>query len=85
MTRPDLSYALSVLNKYCVNPSSDHFNAVKRIFRYIKGTVTLGITLGNGRALPASMEGGQDHGVPSDTRSGKALACLGSPRDSPSS
>jgi hypothetical protein len=46
MTRPDLSYALSVLNKYCTNPGKEHFAAVKRGLRYIKGTLDKGITLG---------------------------------------
>ena len=31
MTRPDLSYALSVLNKYYINPEKEHFAGAKRV------------------------------------------------------
>ena len=51
MTRPDLSYALSVLNKYCTNPGKEHFAGVKRVLRYIKGTLDKGITLGGSEDL----------------------------------
>ena len=42
-TRPDLAAALSSVNQYCVNPGQQHWTAVKRIMRYIRGTESLGI------------------------------------------
>jgi hypothetical protein len=51
MTRPDLSYALSVLNKYYTNPGKEHFAGAKRVLRYIKGTLDKGITLGRSEDL----------------------------------
>ena len=42
-SRPDISFAVSNVAKYCTNPSKMHWQAVKRIFRYLKGTVKLGI------------------------------------------
>ena len=45
-TRPDIAYAVSMVSKYCINPNSDHWMAVKRIFRYLAGTGGLGITYG---------------------------------------
>ena len=43
-TRPDIAYAVSNVSKFCSNPTTKHWTAVKRIFRYLKGTVGLGIS-----------------------------------------
>ncbi|XP_058222672.1 secreted RxLR effector protein 161-like [Rhododendron vialii] len=37
-TRPDISYAVSVVSRYQSNPGEPHWAAVKRILRYIHGT-----------------------------------------------
>ena len=37
-TRPDISYAVSVTNRYQSNPGNDHWMAVKHILKYLKGT-----------------------------------------------
>lgn len=42
-TRPDITFAVCNVAKYCSNPSVKHWVAVKRIFRYLKGTIDLGI------------------------------------------
>ena len=42
-TRPDLAAALSSINQYSSNPSQEHWKAVKRVFRYIKGTLDYGL------------------------------------------
>ena len=42
-TRPDINYAVCNVAKYCSNPTTRHWCAVKRIFRYIKGTCDMGI------------------------------------------
>ena len=39
-TRPDLSYAVNLLH----NPGKTHWNALKHILAYIKGTIRYGIT-----------------------------------------
>jgi len=43
-TRPDIAYAVNWLAAYTANPSFDHYNAAKRVLRYIKGTRNYGIT-----------------------------------------
>jgi hypothetical protein len=43
-TRPDLAHAVSVVSKYMANPGKSHWDAVKWIFRYLKGTTNYGIT-----------------------------------------
>ena len=40
-TRPDIDAAVNMLSQYSSNPSEEHWMAVKRIFRYIKGTLIL--------------------------------------------
>jgi hypothetical protein len=40
-TRPDLAFAVSVVNRFLHNPGRKHWNAVKRILRYLKGTTHL--------------------------------------------
>lgn len=42
-TRPDICYALSVLSKYTSAPRAAHWSAVKRVFRYLKGTADHGL------------------------------------------
>ncbi|XP_055854637.1 uncharacterized protein LOC129918242 [Episyrphus balteatus] len=39
VTRPDLSFPVSCLSRYNQNPGKSHWNAIKRIFRYLKGTI----------------------------------------------
>ncbi|XP_059306417.1 secreted RxLR effector protein 161-like [Lycium ferocissimum] len=38
-TRPDICYTVGLASRYQSNPGRDHWKAVKRIFRYLKGTV----------------------------------------------
>lgn len=39
-TRPDISYAVHTVSKFNANPGKQHWEAVKRIMRYLKGTST---------------------------------------------
>ena len=43
-TRPDISFAVGKTARYSSNPSSTHWSAVKRIMRYLNGTIHLGLT-----------------------------------------
>ncbi|XP_055904350.1 uncharacterized protein LOC129940122 [Eupeodes corollae] len=38
-TRPDIAHAVGVVSKYLSNPGHAHWKAVKRIMRYLKGTI----------------------------------------------
>ena len=46
-TRPDLAHAVSQVCKYMSKPGRRHWEAVKWIFRYLKGTVGHGIIFGS--------------------------------------
>ena len=42
-TRPDLAAAVGILSKYMSKPGKDHWTGVKRILRYIQGTLNYGL------------------------------------------
>ncbi|XP_024178219.2 uncharacterized protein LOC112184178 [Rosa chinensis] len=42
-SRPDISYSVGVCARFQANPKESHLEAVKRIIRYISGTVDCGI------------------------------------------
>lgn len=42
-TRPDIAYAVGVLCRFTSNPSIEHWYAIKRVMRYLKRTMNLGI------------------------------------------
>ena len=42
-TRPDITYAVSCVAKFCAKPTRQHWSAVKRIMRYLIGTVNFGL------------------------------------------
>ena len=44
-TRPDIFQAIAVLSRYSAKYDSSHFKALKRILRYLKGTIDYGIVL----------------------------------------
>ena len=49
MTRPDISYAVGQVSRYCQNPNQQHWDAVTQIFAYLNGTIDYGIWLGGNR------------------------------------
>ena len=42
-TRPDIAFAVSNVAKFCSRPTKEHWTAVKRIMRYLKGTTSYGL------------------------------------------
>ncbi|KAJ0754054.1 putative RNA-directed DNA polymerase [Helianthus annuus] len=46
-TRPDIAHAVGVVSRFLSNPGKKHWEAVKWIFRYLRGSSKLGITFGN--------------------------------------
>lgn len=45
ITRPDLSYVVNLISKFLHAPTDDHFLVVKRILRYVKGTIHFGLKI----------------------------------------
>lgn len=46
LTRPDIAFAVGVLVRFNSNPGLKHWKAVKRVFRYLKGTIDLQLEYG---------------------------------------
>ncbi|GLB46012.1 putative integrase core domain containing protein [Lyophyllum shimeji] len=42
-TRPDITFAVQHLSQFSQHPAQEHFTAVKRVFRYLKGTIDIGL------------------------------------------
>ncbi|GJY55862.1 hypothetical protein Tco_0454977 [Tanacetum coccineum] len=42
-SRPDIMFAVCACSRFQVTPKTSHLNAVKRIFRYLKGKLKLGL------------------------------------------
>lgn len=45
-TRPDITMAVSIVSQFMANHTKEHWNAVKRIYRYLRGTVDFKLKLG---------------------------------------
>ena len=43
VTRPDLMFGIGLISRYMERPTNLHMQAIKRILRYVKGSVNLGI------------------------------------------
>ncbi|KAE8689483.1 CYP710A2 protein [Hibiscus syriacus] len=50
-TRPDIAQAVGVVSQYMANPDKEHWNTVKRILRYIKGTSNVALCYGGSNLL----------------------------------
>jgi hypothetical protein len=56
-TRPDIAYAVGRLSRYTSNPSKEHWHAVKRVLKYLKGTMNYCLTYSG---EPSVLEGYTD-------------------------
>jgi hypothetical protein len=42
-TRPDISYAVSILSQFMDKTNESHWKAAKKVLRYLKGTMNFGL------------------------------------------
>lgn len=47
VTRPDINFPVILLSRYSMDPGKSHWMGVKRIMRYLKGTLNLKLTYGH--------------------------------------
>ncbi|CAM8877731.1 unnamed protein product [Rhodiola kirilowii] len=45
ITRPDIAFAVNSVSQFLQAPRDEHFKAVKRILRYVKGTIHFGLSI----------------------------------------
>ncbi|KAM6572601.1 hypothetical protein CsatA_016681 [Cannabis sativa] len=69
-TRPDLAYAMSVVNRFIANPGTEHWAAVKWTLRYVKGTLDIGLKFHKDNISPCDVTGyvDSDYAGSIDTR-----------------
>jgi hypothetical protein len=60
MTRPDLAFSVNALAMFSSKPSPTHWQAVKRVLRYVKATENYGITLGGSHTGNITLVGYSD-------------------------
>jgi hypothetical protein len=53
-TRPDVSTALSILGSAQASPTDAHLQALKKVLRYLHGTIDIRLTLGGGHGPQSS-------------------------------
>nr|ABA97586.1 retrotransposon protein, putative, Ty1-copia subclass [Oryza sativa Japonica Group] len=70
-TRPDISFAMSKLSRFVLNPGDDHWHALERVMRYLKGKMSYGIHYSG---YPKVLEGYNDSNWISDADEIKATS-----------
>ncbi|XP_071741161.1 uncharacterized protein [Rutidosis leptorrhynchoides] len=66
LTRPDISFATNKLSQFMHKPSDDHWQTLKRLLRYLKGTIYHGLFLRNDQLLTLSAFSNSDWGGSKD-------------------
>ncbi|KAL5725484.1 hypothetical protein ACHQM5_008624 [Ranunculus cassubicifolius] len=70
-TRPDIAYAVGVVSRFLANPGKEHWEGVKWILRYLKGTSNMSICFGGDRP---TLEGYTDADMAGDIDSMKSTS-----------
>nr|GEU52375.1 putative ribonuclease H-like domain-containing protein [Tanacetum cinerariifolium] len=67
-SRPDLIHAVYLCARYQAKPTEKHLHAVKRIFRYLKGTINMGLWYSKDTDMSLTTYSDADHVGCQDTR-----------------
>lgn len=71
-TRPDLAMVVSSLSRYCQNAWMEHWEAAKRVLRYIKGTVGEGLAYSPGEDITVWGCSDASYGSGNETKKGRS-------------
>ncbi|KAF5475042.1 hypothetical protein F2P56_006889 [Juglans regia] len=75
ITRPDLTHAVNSVSQFMHSPRDQHFQAVKRVLRYLKGTLHFGLHIRSSKSLSISAYSDADWvGCPDTSRSTSGYA-----------
>ncbi|GJV68596.1 hypothetical protein Tco_1484105 [Tanacetum coccineum] len=67
-SRPDLQFSICMCARYQARPTEKHLHTVKRIFRYLRGTVNWGLWYPKDSSIALTEFGDADHASCQDTR-----------------
>ncbi|GKB08144.1 hypothetical protein Tco_0836428, partial [Tanacetum coccineum] len=67
-SRPDLTFAVCMCAQYQAKPTEKHLHAIKRIFKYLKGTVNRGLWYPKESSIALTAYADADHAGCQDTR-----------------
>nr|GFA59753.1 hypothetical protein [Tanacetum cinerariifolium] len=67
-SRPDLQFSICMCARYQARPTEKHIHAVKRIFRYLRGTVNRGLWYPKDSSVALTAFADADHAGCQDTR-----------------
>ncbi|GJT44843.1 hypothetical protein Tco_0953558 [Tanacetum coccineum] len=67
-SRPDLHFAICMCARYQARPTKKHLHAVKRIFRYLRGTINRGLWYPKDSSIALKTFADADHAGCQDTR-----------------
>ncbi|GKA38245.1 retrovirus-related pol polyprotein from transposon TNT 1-94 [Tanacetum coccineum] len=67
-SRPDLVFAVCICARYQPKPTKNHLEAIKRIFRYLKGTINMGLWYPKDNAMSLTAYADADHAGCQDSR-----------------
>jgi len=76
ITRPDITYSINKVSQYMHKPLSDHWMAVKRILRYLKGTINLCLSMKRSKILSLTGYADSDWGNDRDDRKSTSGYCI---------
>ncbi|GKC92426.1 retrovirus-related pol polyprotein from transposon TNT 1-94 [Tanacetum coccineum] len=67
-SRPDLVFAVCMCARYQAKPTKNHFEAIKRVFQYLKGTINMGLWYPKDNAMSLTAYADADHAGCQDSR-----------------
>ena len=67
-SRPDLLFAVCMCARYQCKPTKKHLEAFKRVFRYLKGTIHMGLWYPKETSMALTAYSDADHAGCQDTR-----------------
>ncbi|GJZ73096.1 retrovirus-related pol polyprotein from transposon TNT 1-94 [Tanacetum coccineum] len=72
-TRPDTAYAVSIVSRYLANPGKNHWEAVKWILKYLRGTANVGLVYGTNHSNHVDVTGFVDSDYAKDPNKGSSI------------
>ncbi|GJV41329.1 hypothetical protein Tco_1419769, partial [Tanacetum coccineum] len=72
-TRPDMAYAVSIVSRYLANRGKNHWEVVKWILKYLRGTANVGLVYGTNRSNHVDVTGFVDSDDAKDPDKGRSI------------